>query len=83
MVYRYASKYSPHKNNYNNPLMLKSSLWRLKLIQYSWKFTKRVTCCGKYNRMRRYMRKRYQRANPLTQRFMSKDEERIWGKFNR
>ena len=84
MTYFYAPKYSRHKWNTYSPCASYRSLWKLQLISQSWSFTKRVTMKGKYNRVRRYIRrKKHKWVNPLCHFYFSPAEKRIWGKFNR
>ena len=82
MTYFYVPKYSGHKWNTYMPCASYRSLWNLQLIHQSWRFTKRVTMKGKYDKIRRRKR-RYQRANPLCHFYLSPNEKRIWGKFDR
>ena len=83
MTYWYASKYSKHKDNYNNPLMFRRKLWELKLVHYSYKSTRRVSSCGKYNIIRKYRKNRNKWRNPLLQTMWSREQEKIWGRFDR
>ena len=84
MTYFYAPKYSRHKWNSYMPCATYRSLWKMWLMHWSWKFTRRVSSRGKYNRIKwRKHSKRYRRCNPLCHYYLSPNELRVWGRFDR
>ena len=85
MTYTHKANFSKHQRYYNNPLNPTHPIWELLLLHYSYKNTKRVSTKGKYKPYQMKLKNlgsiRY-KNNPITWILESKNERRVWGKFN-
>ena len=84
MTYRFNPKVSLHQRYYSNPLNPISPIWRIQLMMYSFKDTKRVSQRGQYQKMRmRNFGSVRNKKNPVTWILESKNTRKVWGKFHR
>ena len=86
MVHYWNPNVSLHQRYYSNPLNPIAPVWRIQLMMYSFKDTKRVSARSKYHpyqmRIKNLASIRY-KNNPVVWILESKNERRVWGKFNR
>ena len=77
-------KISSHMRYYSNPLNPITPIWKIQLMLYSFKDTKRVSQRGKYQKMRlrNFGSVRYKK-NPVVWILESKNSVKAWGKFHR
>ena len=79
-------KISSHMRYYSNPLKPIRSIWKLQLFFYSYKDLKRVSQRSKYQPIRMRLHNigsSRDKRNPVTWILESKNERKVWGKFNR
>ena len=75
---------SLHQRYYSNPLKPITPIWKIQLMFYSFKDTKRVSQKGMYFKMRwRNLGSVRGKKNPLVEILESKNSRRVWGKFHR
>lgn len=86
MTYNWFPKMSIHQRYYSNPLNPITPIWKIQLMMYSFKDTKRVSPRGRYHPYQMKIKNlgsiRY-KNNPVTWILESKNDRRVWGKFNR
>ena len=86
MTYIHKSNFSKHQRYYSNPLNPILPIWELWLLHYSFRFTKRISTRGRYRpyqmKIKNLRSCRYKK-NPVVWIMESKNERKVWGKFNR
>ena len=86
MTYFFKANISKHQRYYSNPLNTIHPIWRLKLLEWSYKNSKHVSMRGKYHNWLMKLHNlgscRYKR-NPVTWILESKNERIVYGRFNR
>ena len=86
MVYWFKANISTHQRYYSNPLNTTHPIWELKLVEWSYKNSKRVSMRGKYQPIRMKFHNigsSRDKRNPVTWILESKEERKVFGKFNR
>ena len=78
-------KVSTKQRYYSNPLKPIAPIWKIQLMFYSFKNTKRVSQKGRYKPIQMRFKNagviRYKK-NPVTWILESKNDIKVWGKFN-